>query len=404
MMQPTSIVSDSVHAEPAEPLSAGAVVARLPSLTAALGAHVEAVERARTLTPEVLALLHDHGLFRLAQPTRFGGGGATLLTTMEVLEEIAATDGSMAWALMIGMETPHLLARLPGSEFERLVTAHPDGLLAGGFAPSGTAERVPGGYVVEGRWAFATGSPHATWLLGNCVVTEGRRPVLDGAGVPETRGVVLDREGVVLRDTWHALGLRGTGSGELEVRGQFVPHERTFDLFSAEPAAPDPRLGAPVAQFALHIGAVALGIARAALHDVTALAMAEKRPLYTGRSLASSERFAVQLGRAEAQRRAARAALHHEATALGKLLSDAPEAAAGQFPPLAATVHWVTRACVGVVDACFEAAGSSPVMDASPLQRRFRDIHTLAQHAGTSAVWAQRWGEARLGRGYGLTF
>lgn len=373
-------------------------------VAAALRLHADEVERARTLTPQVLNLLHEQGLFRLLRPKSLGGAGASLQVVLNVLEEVAAADASIAWALMIGAETPQLLAQLPHAEFTRLLAAHPDGLLAGGFAPRGTAERVEGGYRVHGRWGFATGSPHARWLLGNCAVLKDGQPARLPDGTPETRAVLVDREDAVLHDTWHALGLRGTGSGDFEVHGVFVPEHRTLNIFTSEPAARDPQFVAPVLQFALHMAAVAVGIAHGALQDVTALALKDKRRLYAGHALAQSDAFAQRLGWAETHTRAARATLAHEAAQLWGRICDAPEHAASHLPHVAATVHWVTRACVEVVDACFEAAGSSALFDHSPLQRRFRDVHTLAQHAGTSAVWAQRLGELRLGQGYRFTY
>ena len=106
------------------------------------------------------------------------------------------------------------------------------------FNPTGSIEAVDGGYRVTGRWAFASGCEHATWLFGDCV--EG---VVDG--VPQLRIAVFSPDEVVIEDTWYVSGLRGTGSHHFHVDGVVVPAERTFTSSTPTPCIDEPIVRIP---------------------------------------------------------------------------------------------------------------------------------------------------------------
>ncbi len=87
---------------------------------------------------------------------------------------------------------------------------------AGAVAPAGTATVVPGGYLVSGRWSYASGCQHCTWVLGGCHVFDGAQPRLAATGVPEVRVVHFPAAQVtILEDTWEVSGLVGTGSHDV---------------------------------------------------------------------------------------------------------------------------------------------------------------------------------------------
>ena len=141
-------------------------------------------------------------------------------------------------------------------------------MLSGTFRPNGVARAVAGGYQVSGQWPLASGSSHATWLLGGCRIVDGDQPRLTPAGRPELRLVFLPVGDAAILDTWHAAGLRGTASHDFVLRDCFIPAHRTC-WFTHAPARPEPLYRLPaIAVFAAWIAAVPLGIARHAIAAV----------------------------------------------------------------------------------------------------------------------------------------
>lgn len=372
-------------------------------LAPTISARSEEIEAARRLPQDLLDQLKAAGCFRMFVPRSHGGDEVDLRTGMAVLEALSRADGATGWTTMLGAESPQLLGLLPRERFDAIYAAGPDVILGGGFNAQGEAHVTEGGYRVTGRWSFATGCEHAAWLLGNCVVMEGGRPRPGAAeGAPEIRGMLFPASEVRVIDTWSVLGLRGTGSHDIAVEAAFCPAEHTFDIFQGTATVPGPQFVAPLLHFVLHMGAVAVGIAQGALDDAVKLATSGKKRLYARASLADSPVFRVHLGRAETRVRAARALLRETGDEFWAACGSDPAAAVGLAPRLSATLAWVTETAVQAVDACYQAGGGGAARDASPLQRRFRDIHTFSQHAAAAEGWLGQAGAALLGQPTGF--
>ncbi|COW44825.1 dehydrogenase [Mycobacterium tuberculosis] len=145
----------------------------------------------------------------------------------------------------------------------------------------GTARSVDGGVVVSGRWPFCSGINHADIMFAGCFVDDRQVPSV----------VALNKDELQVLDTWHTLGLRGTGSHDCVADDVFVPADRVFSVFDG-PIVDRPLYRFPVfGFFALSIGAAALGNARAAIDDLVELA-GGKKGLGSTRTLA--ERSATQ--------------------------------------------------------------------------------------------------------------
>ena len=370
------------------------VLARIQQLLPEIEARAQEVEDNRRIPPDLIGKLKEAGVFRAMTPKSFNGEEIDYPASVDMLTDLARADGSVGWSLMIGCETPQLLALLPESTFRTLYEASPDVVVGGAFAPKGSARSVDGGFEVSGRWGFASGCEHADWLFGNCLVDEGK------AGL---RCMMLPASDWQIHDTWHTAGLKGTGSHDIELRDTFVPEAYTFDLFGGTPCMTGPLFAAPLVQFALHIGAVALGIAEGAVQELTDFAMSGKTRLYGRGPMLESELFQTHLGRAQADAQAARAMLHWRVSEYWAL------AAAGDIPvdyqtQVLQTEAWVVAMCANVVDRCYTAGGGSALYHDSPLQRRLRDIHTLTQHASAQEGAFANAGAAMLGKdqGFGL--
>jgi alkylation response protein AidB-like acyl-CoA dehydrogenase len=367
-------------------------------LAPTIAARAGEIEAGRRLPLDLLKELRRIGVFRMLAPRSHGGLEIDFPTSVDVLAELSAADGATGWTAMIGCETPQLFSLLPRASFDAVYANGPDVICGGAFAPQGSAELAGGVYRASGRWGFASGCQHADWLFGQCVVTQNGVPVQGPMpGAPMLRCVVLPAPRFEILDTWNTSGMRGTGSHDIALRDASVPADWTFDLWLGRPTVAGPNFAAPLLQFSLHIGAVALGIAEGALADLTALAGTNKKRLYARAELSDQPLFQYRLGHAEADARAARALLTSRAQAYWA------QARAGALEPSLRTqvlqaTAWVAETSSRVVDTCYTAGGGSALYAASPLQRRLRDIHTLTQHASVQENVFATAGAERLGK------
>ncbi|WP_322796121.1 acyl-CoA dehydrogenase family protein [Tepidiforma sp.] len=342
--------------------------------------HADATEAGRRLAAPVVDALRQAGLFRMLVPREIGGGEATVAELVAAIEAVARGDGSAGWCLMIAATTGITAALLP-KEGAVEIHGNPDSITGGMLMPKGHATRVDGGYRVTGRWAYGSGSPHCTWLLGGSPVVgnDGRPELLDG-NVPHLRMFFFPAGDYRIHDTWHVSGLRGTGSHDYEVVDAFVPEYRTVPIGAARPWAEGPLYRFPLyGLLALGVAAVGLGIARDAIDELLVLARG-KTPTGSRRPLA--ERAAAQSGIAEAE-----ALLGSARAFLFETVGHAWERAAAGDPltiedrarlRLAATN--AALQCARAVDICYNLGGGTSIYETSRLQRHFRDIHTLTQH------------------------
>jgi len=354
-------------------------------------------ERERRLPDELVAAMTDAGVFRLVVPKAAGGLEEHPAVLVDVVEKIARGDGAAGWCAAIGATSGLLAAYLPEATAAE-VYGPPKTISGGVFAPRGRATPTEGGYRVTGRWPFASGCTHCDWLMGGCVVEcDGELDKLP-SGMPDVRLMLAPADEVTIHDTWDVMGLRGTGSHDIEMSDLFIPEDRSASMISDRPTATGPLYAFP--QFgllAIAIGAVGLGIARGALDDVLAMAGARKP---TGSSRTMAERAAVQaeLATSEASLRAARALLH-------EAIDDAWKSAAehGEVPlkeraslRLAATHAATTGA--EVTGSAYRLGGGTAVYESqSALPRRFRDANVATQHMLVSPATNELAGRILLG-------
>jgi indole-3-acetate monooxygenase len=242
--------------------------------------------------------------------------------------------------------------------------------------PRGTAQVVPGGYRVKGRWPYGSGIHHAEWVAAG-VLVPGQ------SGPPVGRFVLLPRSQVTIHDNWQVAGLRASGSSDYSIEDQFVPQEMSLgftEIFmgNAVTGGPVLRLGMPAWVASFHIG-LALGIARHALDEITTQAV-EKGRGFPPSPLPAQPHIQFALGKAEIELASARA---YGLQVTGELYE---EALAGRVPSPArqaearAASTYITEVAQRVTTAAFQAAGGTALFDSNPLQRCYRDIAAAGQH------------------------
>lgn len=371
-----------------------------PLITAAnqlaplVAARSDEIEAARRLPADLAQDMARADLFRMFVPEAYGGLELHPAVFLEVVEAISRADGSTGWCLMIGSATGMIAAWLPEPAARTIF--EPRELILGGVAgPIGRAERVDGGFRVTGRWPWASGSQNCHWLVGGTLVTEGGKPRLTPEGKPELRLMTMPARDVVLHDTWHASGLCGTGSGDMEVKELFVPTDYTFSLISERPRLTRPLYAFPTfGLLGVGLPAVTLGIARRAIDELSALAQ-QKLLMPSRKPLATRAAIQTAVAEAEALLRSARALLFttvNEAFTAGTQ----GEVSLRTRAELRLALTYAVRTSARVVDLMYEAAGGTAVFRTSPLQRCFRDVHTATQHAMVAPATLETIGSVLL--------
>jgi alkylation response protein AidB-like acyl-CoA dehydrogenase len=343
-------------------------------------------ERLRRLPDRLVVTLRDSGLLRGGAPREVDGLELPPGDALRYAEEIARGDASAGWCVSIAITSSLLAAYLPESSREGLFGGG-KGVAAGVWAPRGNGRPVDGGIEVSGRWAFCSGIAHSDMLFAGCFVEDEAVP----------RVVALPKDELEILDTWHTLGLRGTGSTDAVADAVVVPHERVFSLFDG-PVIDRPLYRFPIfGFFALSIGAAALGNARAAIDDLVALA-GGKVSMGSSRSLAERASTHAAVATAEASLRAARA-LYYDAieSAWQGAQGDEPASVALRSGLRLAATHAV-RTSADIVTSMYDLAGGSAIYDDSALQRRFRDAHTATAHFQVNEASRELPGRILLGQ------
>jgi alkylation response protein AidB-like acyl-CoA dehydrogenase len=374
---------------------AHSLLAAVHDLAPLIATHADEAERERRLArPVVDALIHA-GIFRLLVPPALGGAGVSPLEFCEVIEAVSAVDGATGWCVMISGGYGHFAGLLPPPAATEIF-GDPGAVAAGTFRPNGVAQVVDGGYKVSGQWPLASGSSHATWLVGGCRLFDSDQPRLTPAGRPEVRLVFLPVGDAAILDTWHAAGLRGTASHDFVIRERFIPEHRTC-WFTHAPARSESVYRLPVIAFlATGIASVPLGIARHAIALFTALA-GTKTPTWSQAPLREKAAAQSAVGQAEGLVRAGRAFLT-------ETLRDAWATVTG-----GAALTWEQRGllwlastqaatqAVQAVELLFTAAGASAVYASTGLERCLRDVRTAAQHITVTPTNFEIAGQLALG-------
>jgi alkylation response protein AidB-like acyl-CoA dehydrogenase len=314
---------------------------------------------------------------------------------METIETLARADGASAWCVFIGATSGSLLATLSESA-ARAIFAKPTTLLSGVFAPQGTATAVDGGFRVDGQWAWGSGTQNADWILAGCRIVRDGKPELLADGTPHARRLVVPVAEVEFLDTWHVSGLAGTGSTDFVIRDVFVPESHAAGLGLDRPLARPLYAFPQFGLLALGVGAVALGLARAAIDELVALAGA-KTPSGSRRPLAARSAAQTEVALAEASLRSARAYYYEAIAAAWAAASREGEISVAQRRDLRLATTHATQASASAVDRMYTLAGGSSVYQRSPLQRIFRDVHVATQHGMVSASTLELTGRLLLG-------
>jgi alkylation response protein AidB-like acyl-CoA dehydrogenase len=313
--------------------------------------------------------LRDSGLFAAGVPAELGGGGASHAELCAMVRELAHHCSStalaasmhthpvafMAYAWRGGSKGPEPMLRRIAAERLILATSGGSDWLAG----SGTLTKVDGGFKMNGRKIFGSGAPAANVLMTMGIYDDPK----DGPTVIHFP-VALDAPGVTVLDTWRALGMRGTGSHDIELKDVFIPEAATQSV--RRPAGKWHPSFHAVSMLALPIVYSAyLGAAETARDLAITLAKKRKDDPSNAHLVGEMEYHLVT-----AQ------AVHADMIELARNAKPGPETSAAQITRRGIVGNAITRA----VEKAMEVAGGAGFYRSAPLERLFRDVQASRYH------------------------
>lgn len=375
-----------------------ALLERVRGLLPAIAEAAPRIDTERRIPEPLLTQIMQAGLYRMFVPRAYGGLQVHPLTMMQAVETIAGAEASTAWNLCQNAVCGTTAAYL-AEPVARELFGHERGVLAWGPATGECkAVQAPGGYRVTGRWSFASGMRHAAWLGGHCAIVAADGTPVRENGAPLARTMLIPAASATIVDDWHVIGLRGTASDTFTVKDLFVPESHTVirDNPAERRDASQLYCFTTLNLFASGFGSIALGVARAMLDAFVQLATekiprAQKNPLRENASIQS------QVGQAEAQLRSARGFLRGVVQDTWDAAAETRQVSMDQRVNIRmAATHAIHQARL-VADFAYEAAGATAVFEANPFEKRFRDLHTIAQQVQGRRAHFESVGKHLLG-------
>lgn len=329
-------------------------------------------ERCRRVPDEVIAAAEDADLFRALVPVSLGGHGLTLRELCDGTRELAHGCPATAWTLSFLMLHAWMVGRFGAGARDDLFAAGHVPMVAAPLAPTGRLTPVDGGYLVSGRWEWATGIDHSEMCMVHGI---------DDPSAFTTRFALVPVADLTIEDTWHTSGMRATGSHTVVVDDVVVPAERTCsgdELRGSGAGADDDRLSALplLSVLALTASAPAVGAAEAAVGLARDQARSRVLAYTLGERAADQPHVRARLASVTSDLATTRAGWWAAIDEIGGADRPSDELRARTRLAAAAAVR-SSRRIIGDVA---EGAGASVYFESHPLQRLQRDVETLKGH------------------------
>jgi alkylation response protein AidB-like acyl-CoA dehydrogenase len=340
-------------------------------------------DKARRVPDETMRELLNAQLFQILVPRRFGGFEHRFSNLMDVGLELARGCGSTAWLYCLLANHHWILAHYPLETQEEVYGGNRHAFFPQTVSgKGGTAKAVEGGYIIDGRWSFATGVDFSDWVSGTVSLLKK-----DPHPLHDRLNFIVRTSETRITDTWFTSGMRATGSRDFELNGVFVPSRRVVsqaDMLSGKTpgrqALPEyVMLGAPY--FSVLLSAVLgplLGLTLRTIEDF--VAYTKSRVGIGGVNHANRSSTQIKLGYAQARYdamyRVARAIFEEIEQALIK----GQKIGAEQKIRNRRDAAYVGDECTKIVDYLIASAGSRGQTESSAFQLIQRDVHTIRTH------------------------
>jgi alkylation response protein AidB-like acyl-CoA dehydrogenase len=394
-------LTDSREGAEADPVpTAAELVERVRELQPLLLRNAAEGETNRRVVEESITALAEAGVFKIAQPRRYGGYQTSMRTMLDVSASVAEGDGGTSWVVTLCNVCAWMTGLFSRRAQDEVWGANPDARVSGVLTPTAESSTVRGGYRITGRWHYNSGSWHSEWAQVGF-------PIVNADGAAVDQGLALiPRTELGFEETWFVAGMCSSGSNCLIAEDVFVPEHRVLRIpaaiagdYPTEHKDETLYRSAFIPLLALVLAGPQLGMGRKALELVTA--KATTKPISYTRYTAQADSVAFQLQIAEAALLIDTAHLHAYRAA-----DDIDAAAAGgRYPDVVlrsrvrADTGWAIERITKAIDILLSAHGAASFAQVNPLQRIWRDSSVAARHAViTPTVNYEIYGKALLGR------
>ncbi|MDR7085385.1 3-hydroxy-9,10-secoandrosta-1,3,5(10)-triene-9,17-dione monooxygenase [Aeromicrobium panaciterrae] len=377
-----------------------AVLDGVRDLLPTLRERADETERLRQVPEASVKELEETGFFRLLQPKRFDGLEADPIDFYTAVALIASACGSTGWISSVLGVHPWQVGLFHDDAQQAVWGADTSTRLSSSYAPTGKATIAEGGYTLEGRWSFSSGSAHASWVLLGGLVSNEEGQIVD------FKTFMVPREKYEIVDVWNVVGLAGTGSNDIVVAPTFIPNEFTLSMGDTgrcfgpgqEQNTSDLYKLPFHSLFTTTITAPIVGMARGAYAEHVEQQQARVRAAYLGEKASSDPFAAVRIARASSEIDAA------WELCMANIRQEQALVAKGEKIPIPLRLKvrrdqvLGTQRAIDAIDVLFESSGGRALANGTYLQRAWRDAHAGRVHAANDPERAlQMFGMSEFG-------
>ena len=375
----------------------------LDSLLPGIAARADEAVELRKIPSETIKELREAGLMKALQPRRYGGLELDPIVLYRAAARIGEVCPSTAWVFGILGVHPWQLALFPDETQAEIWGDDDSVLVASTYAPVGRVTRDEGGFRLSGQWPWSSGTDHCDWvMLGGVDLTDPAQP--------DMRTFLLPHKDYEIVDTWHSVGLQGTGTNDILVRDAFIPNARTLSFadmsrcdcpgnaFNSNPVYRLPFASV----FATAIAAASLGIARGALGCFREV-LSKRIKIAYGEAAREDPHGQLRLAQTTSILDAGWLQLERNIVELTEAVRAGEPADLLLRARLRHDQAYAVRRAVEAIDGCFDASGGAALRQTHPLQRFWRDLHGARHHAiNDYEKAAEMYGQLLLGIDVGV--
>lgn len=328
-------------------------------------------ERDGKFTKAQIGLINEQGWFKMLVPSSYGGLQLALPDTLQLLESLANSDGSLGW-----MVTRCALAGWAGGflgqEVAGDILSNEKICVAGSMEATGTAESKKDGYTLNGKWSSVTGTADATAFIVNCTVLESE--------TLQVTSFLLLKDEVAITTNWNGLGLAATGSNDIEVNNLIVPESRAFKMTDSAAIVNSRLYHFP--QLQLTEATMAVNIAGMASHFIDLCkTMLEGMKSSNGTPLMDDNLVQDTMEKYTQKMNDARVKLYYAAELSWQACVNQQPIKDTILYKVSAAAQDLTRKCRECVDALMPFCGMAAMDKSAEINRVWRDLHTASQES-----------------------
>lgn len=336
-------------------------------------------EERKCLSARTLDIIYREKWLQILVPKVCGGMEYSLPQAVQLFEALAYVDGNVGWCVNLGaganMFSGYLEQQTACKIFNNAET-----WCAGSGASSGKAKETEGGYLLSGRWKYASGANHASHFTANAFLLDkdGKEKLKDGQ--PEFRSFMVPANNIINYKNWYAVGLKATSSNDFEAVDVFVPYESTFTLLKPSDFATGIVYQFPFGLLAeVNMACMLTGLALHFEEAYRTLAI-NKKPLHASTTLAENPKAKAISMKASERFHAGRTNMHQQLNALWHLYEYdeiVDETAVQQFKDANKEAVAASR---NLIQELFPLCGLNIVDPQSELNKIWRDAAVAGQH------------------------